>query len=213
MNKQNEKSKNIKRTKKDKILARIRRWGRGCVFTPKDFVDLASRGSVDMALKSLTDEGTIRRVLRGIYDFPMFSKLFNEFAPTHSYKAANTIARQYNWRIIPHGSKGANDFHLSTQVPAKMIFVSDGPTKTIYVDNFPIYFKHVCPKEIRMKSKISAYVIQAMKYMGEYEINTHGIETLKRYVKDEDKQNLARDAKSSVDWIYRAACKIAGEAA
>jgi hypothetical protein len=199
------------RSKKDKILARIRRWGHGCVFTPKDFVDLASRGSVDMALKSLTDEGTIRRVIRGIYDFPLFSKLFNELAPTDSYKAAKTIARKYNWKIVPHGSKGANDFHLSTQVPAKMTFVSDGPTKTIYLEKFPIYFKHVCPKEIGMKSMTSAYVIQAMKYMGEYEINKKGIETLRRYVKDEDKQNLVRDAKSSPDWIYRAAVKIARE--
>ena len=55
-------------TVKQSILARIQEDGPGKAYSPKDFLDLGSRGSVDVALSQLVNAGTIRRVTRGIYD-------------------------------------------------------------------------------------------------------------------------------------------------
>ena len=52
----------------DRIMKRVRGKGRGWVFTPKNFVDFGTRGSVDMALSRLASAGDIRRIGRGLYD-------------------------------------------------------------------------------------------------------------------------------------------------
>ncbi|MCY4052533.1 MAG: DUF6088 family protein, partial [Hyphomicrobiales bacterium] len=60
----------------DKILRRVRSKGRGkWVCTPKDFLDLGNRSSVDKALSRLVKNGDLRRVGRGFYDMPRFSKI------------------------------------------------------------------------------------------------------------------------------------------
>ena len=61
-------------TTKDRITARIHRLGAGRAFTPKDFLDLGSRGMVDVTLSKLVSAGVIRRVGRGSYDLPKHSE-------------------------------------------------------------------------------------------------------------------------------------------
>jgi hypothetical protein len=56
---------------KDQIWARIEDLGQGKAFMAKDFLDIASRGSIDVALAGLTSAGRIRRIRRGLYDLPM----------------------------------------------------------------------------------------------------------------------------------------------
>ncbi len=52
------------------ILSRIYGRGNGCVVTPGDFLDLGSRQAVDLALHRLAKKGTLRRLARGLYDYP-----------------------------------------------------------------------------------------------------------------------------------------------
>src|SRR3954469_20023735 len=54
----------------DKVFSRIRRKGQGAVHTSKDFLDLGSRVAVDHALSNLAKKGLIRRLSRGVYDYP-----------------------------------------------------------------------------------------------------------------------------------------------
>jgi len=62
----------------DKILSRIYGKGRGWAFSQKDFLDLGSRSAVDNAMSRQQQKGAIRRVIRGIYDYPSFSVFLNE---------------------------------------------------------------------------------------------------------------------------------------
>ena len=57
------------------IVARIYGGGRGDVFTPKDFLDLAESGTIRQALGRLARAGKIRRLMRGVYDYPAFSTM------------------------------------------------------------------------------------------------------------------------------------------
>src|SRR3546814_17414589 len=54
----------------DRLMKRVRGKGCGWVFTPKQFVDFGTRGSVDMALSRLAHARDIRRLRRGPYDYP-----------------------------------------------------------------------------------------------------------------------------------------------
>ena len=49
----------------DKVLSRIYGKGRGWAFFQKDFSDIGSRSSLDIALYRLVDKGTVRRAMRG----------------------------------------------------------------------------------------------------------------------------------------------------
>ena len=66
------------KTATDNIFMRIKDLGEGAVFTPKDFLDVAERGMVDVTLKKLLEQGLVRRLVRGLYDLPkqmLFSRL------------------------------------------------------------------------------------------------------------------------------------------
>jgi len=57
-------------TMRNKILKRLERFGQGKAFSAKDFLDIASRTTADVALTELATDGTIRRIRRGPYDVP-----------------------------------------------------------------------------------------------------------------------------------------------
>ncbi len=196
-------------TAKDKIITRIRRWGHGAAFTPKDFLDLASRGTVDMTLAALLAGGTIRRLARGLYDYPRYSELLEQMTAPDLDAVAQAIARRYRWTIIPDGPTAANLLGLSTQVPAKAAYISDGPTKTIAIGKRKIHFKNARPKETGVASVRAGGVIQAIRHLGQRDVDKAVIQKLRMILSAKDKRELVRDARQSADWIYAAARAIA----
>ena len=53
----------------EKVLRRIRA-SKGSVWSAGEFADLGSRSALDQALRRLWLAGTIRKVARGLYDYP-----------------------------------------------------------------------------------------------------------------------------------------------
>jgi hypothetical protein len=53
------------------IISRIQGKGRGSCFTPKAFLDIGSAEAVRIALHRLEKHGFVRRLARGLYDFPI----------------------------------------------------------------------------------------------------------------------------------------------
>ncbi len=105
----------------DKIVERLRRQGQGKVFTPKDFLDLGSRESVDQALSRLAKAVTVQRLGRGLYCYPKINKRLGIIIPPDVDEIASALARQTGSRIAPSGAMAANRLGLSTQVPAKPV--------------------------------------------------------------------------------------------
>lgn len=68
----------MSQTFENKVLYRIRGTGGGWAFSPRDFLDLGSPSTIDSALHRLETRGKIRRVIRGIYDYPRFSKFLDQ---------------------------------------------------------------------------------------------------------------------------------------
>ena len=114
-------------TMQDKIVARIERLGEGKAFSAKDFLDIASRGTIDMTLSGLTRNGTIRRIQRGLYDMPKVNPALSGKLSPDIDEAARAVARRQRWKIVPDGAWAANLLGLSTQVPSKITYLTDGP--------------------------------------------------------------------------------------
>jgi hypothetical protein len=196
-------------TMKNRILGRIRRFQAGRMFTAKDFLDIASRGTVDVTLSALLRDHVIRRVRRGLYDVPKVNPDLGGRLSPDIDQAARTLARRHRWTIVPEGAWAANLLGLSTQVPAKIIYLSDGPNQKIQLGRRTIHFKHARPHTLGQEQGMTALVIQALRYIGKERLDDALIRRLRSLLPETEKRRLVKAARFGVDWIYETAKKVA----
>jgi hypothetical protein len=194
-----------------KILARIYGNGRGRVFTPKDFLDLASHEAVRKALGRFAEEGTIRRLMRGVYDYPAFSALLKAPASPDLDAIARAIARAHGWTILPSGDTALNLLGLSTQVPAQWQYFSDGPSKTYEWRGGTLVFKHRANKETTVLSPKTALLVQALKTLGENRIDDSVMDTLRAKFDKKERGRAIREARYATSWVYEIIKRLAAE--
>lgn len=200
-------------TMRDQIVARIDRQGAGKAFSAKDFLDIASRTSTDVTLAELAQGGAIRRIRRGLYDKPKVNPaLGGELTPDID-DAARAIARRQKWKIVPEGAWAANLLGLTTQVPAKIVYLTDGPNNEVPIGRRSIYFKHARPKALAgLEGKI-ALVVQALRHLGRENVGSREVETLRAALTASEKRKLVKATRFGVDWIYEMAKRITEKAA
>jgi Family of unknown function (DUF6088) len=200
-------------TMRDQIVTRIERLGAGKAFSAKDFLDIASRTTIDVTLASLTLTGTIRRIRRGLYDMPKVNMALGGKLSPDIDEAARAIARRQQWKIVPDGAWAANLLGLSTHVPAKITYLTDGPNKEIPIGRRSIHFKHARPKAIANLDGKFALVVQALRYLGKDGVGSNEIEALRTTFSVVERRKLVKDTQYGVDWIYDVAKRIAEKAA
>ena len=197
----------------DKIVDRLRRQGRGKVFTPKDFLDIGSRDAVDQALSRLAKAETVQRLGRGLYYYPRINKRLGIAIPPDVDEVADALARQTGSRIAPSGATAANRLGLSTQVPAKPVYLTDGRSRRVRVGNFVVVVKHVAPKELPVGNRTSATVLQALRHLGKDAVDATVVSRIRKALSPRNRCKLLQDARYTTDWIADAVRKIAGDQA
>lgn len=190
------------------IYKKIRAQVSGKTFVASDFLDLGEYKAISKSLERLEDENKIRRVIRGVYDCPRYSKLLAEYEAPSPHQVALAIARNNNWTIAPSGNTALNQLGLSTQVAAHWSYITNGSYKKYALNDIEICFKHRSNKEITGKSYKTALVIQALKAIGKENITRHQRNLIAKKLTDEEKAALLQEGKQSVTWIYSAIKKI-----
>jgi hypothetical protein len=183
------------------ILDRIRRWGRGSVFVPTDFLDLGSREAVDLALHRLTRKGTIRRLARGVYDFPKEHPVLGLLAPSAD-AVARALAGRDRTRLQPAGAYAANILGLSEQVPAKAVFLTDGPSRTVKIGPTTIQLRRTTPRNMEAAGRLSGLLMQALRELGEEHITPERREHLKRTIPADRRRELLKDLRLAPAWMH-----------
>ena len=191
-----------------RLLSRIRGRGRGAVIVPGDFLDLGSRQAVDVTLHRLAKKGTIRRLARGLYDYPKEHPVLGKLSPT-SDTIARALAGRDRTRIQPTGAYAANILGLSEQVPARAEFLTDGPSRTVRVGKLTIQFKRTTPRNMAASGKLSGLVIQALRALGEKHVTLERIDHLKRTIPAEKRSELLADLSVAPGWMRRLLREIA----
>lgn len=192
------------------IFERIRRSGRGKVFTPKDFLHLGSRQAIDQGLSRLAKAGKIRRLGRGLYQFPRMNPRLGIPLSPDTDEIAEALARQTGTRIAPSGATAANQLGLSTQVPAKPVYLTDGRSRQVRAGGLVFIMKHVAPKDLPAGSRVSATVFQALRHVGRDAVNPKLIARIRRKLSRKHRAKLLHDARYTTDWIAETAKQIAG---
>lgn len=188
-------------TIQDQILERICEQGRGKVFIPKDFLDIGSREAADQSLSRLAKSGAIERLGRGVYFFPTMNKRLGIPLAPDLDEIAEALGRQTGSRVVPSGAVAANRLGLSTQVPAKPVYLTDGRTREIRIGNTFIQLRHAAPKELPAGSRTSTMVFQALRYLGQDAVDDNVVARLHRVLSAEQRNELLRDARYTTDWI------------
>lgn len=184
------------------IKKRIETAKPGTVYFTSDFTDIASGTTVRKNLGRLVDAGTLRRIVDGIYDKPFYSSLLNEELPTDPEKVAYAIAEKNRWTIAPSGDIALNKLGLTTQVPVVWSYISDGPYREYSWDNIRLCFKHRNNRSITNMSQITIMMIEALRTLGQNNVNQTVINQLKRHITDENRERIISEAKNSGEWIY-----------
>ncbi|ADR24261.1 conserved hypothetical protein [Mycoplasma leachii PG50] len=172
------------------------------IFISQDFSDIASNETVRRTLNKLVEEDKIKRIINGFYYNPSYIELIHEYEPFEVEELAYSIARKYNWEIAPFGIACLNILGLSTQVPARIIFVSSGKNKIYNIDGWIIEFKKVSNKEICNMSWTTKIVIQAIKEIGKGKLTKKDIRIIRNNLSVLEKQNLLKEAKYTTTWIF-----------
>ena len=184
------------------IKTRIMNSPDGSVFSTVDFADVIENSRVGVILSRLEEDGVIRRVMRGIYDKPVYNDFLKEYIAPSPSLVAEALARNFGWTIVPCGDTALNILGLSTQVPAAWSYVSDGTYKEYTYDNTTIKFKRTTNKEISKLSYKTALIVQALKALGKDNIDDTIINKLKNDLTDEEKATALLEAKAATSWIY-----------
>lgn len=189
---------------KDKIIARIYGNGRGWAFTQIDFADIGDRRAIDVALHRLLKEGKIRRIGRGVYDYPGYSDFLKQTLSPDYDQAAQAIARKHGWRIQASGSTALNMIGLSTQIPGRFIYLSDGPTREFTVYDHLVEFRHTALKEAGFKYRESSLIVQALRSLGPDGMTSEVLDAVRKWLDPALCQAILKDTRTVTGWINQA---------
>ena len=192
------------------ILGTIYGHKRGWVFTPDHFKALGSRDAIASALKRHKQAGLIRQLARGLYDYPKIDKQLGCLQPSND-NIARALAGRDATRLQPSGAYAANLLGLSTQVPMKVMYLTDGRSRTVQIGKRQIILKQTTPRYMATAGKISGTVIQALRHLGQKHVDAQVIAQIDRLLDDDAHKQLMKDIRYAPAWIADIFHKLAGK--
>ena len=183
-----------------KVRSRIYGNGRGWVFTPNSFRGVGSRDAIDSAISRLWKEGTIRKLARGLYDYPVQDPVLGTVAPSADQIARALVVRDVI-RLQPSGAYAANILGLSEQVPSRVVFLTDGPARKVTLGKREIILQHTTPRNMATAGRKSGTIIQALRYLGKDQVDDRVMSILRRQISDEEKPKIHKDLRHAPEWI------------
>ena len=193
-----------------KIFARIRGNGKGWCFCPVDFADLGDEPAVWTAPHREAKRKAIRRLAQGLYDFPRSHRKLGLLAPDPEAVVA-ALTRRRGGKVQPSGAYAANLLGLSEQVPARIVYLTDGTPKKVIIGGREIVLKQATPRTMATSGRISGTIIQALRFIGKERITARHIKVLRKKTAAADKQRLSKDKVYAPAWMRPLLVVIAGE--
>jgi hypothetical protein len=189
------------------IRASVEAANRGNVFSPADFAGLGSRAAVDKVLSRLAASGALRRIARGLYDRPEALSALPSIEKIALVLAGKTGKDRL--RLQACGAYAANLLGLSEQMPSKLVFITDGATRTVWIGNRQIVLKPTTSRNMATAGRISGLVIQALRHLKQPNVDEAVLQHLQTRLSSDDKTVLLQDAVLAPAWIGRMMRRIA----
>ncbi|MEA2018807.1 MAG: DUF6088 family protein [Campylobacterota bacterium] len=193
----------------EKVYYFISGHGRGWAFSSNDLIHKFNRQEIDNTLSDLVKKNKIRRISRGIYDYPKYSEFLKTELSPDIEQVAHAYARKFNWQIEISGDTALNILGLSTQIVANYIYLSNGSSKKYkLLNNINIEFKKSALKNIGFKYKESSLIVQALNTLGKENITNETIIKIQDKIDEKMYEKILKDTTTTTQWIYEAIKEI-----
>lgn len=189
------------------IKSRIYGHGRGWCFTLGHFSAIGNNEAVKKALQRLEQSGLIRRLAKGLYEYPKPHEKLGVLPPNID-KVAKALSEKDHVRIQPSGAYAANLVGLSEQVSGKVVFDTEGVPKKIKIGKLQITFRRTTPKNLVMAGTKMGLIIQAIRHVGIWRITPEIKQVIKRHLDDIDRKEIKKGLKYAPTWAREFLIKI-----
>ncbi|HQU41407.1 MAG TPA: DUF6088 family protein [Pirellulales bacterium] len=112
------------------------------------------------------------------------------------------LAGRDRTRLQPAGAYAANSLGLSEQVPAKAVFLTDGPSRTVKVGPTTIQLRRTTPKNMEAAGRLSGLLIQALRELGQEHVTRERRDHLKRTLPANERRELLKDLRLAPAWMH-----------
>jgi hypothetical protein len=187
-------------TIESQIFIKIKKAKRGTLFFSDHFASFGNTETVRRTLNRLVEKGEIDRVSAGIFVRPQIDKMLGKITPKIE-DIATAIARRDKSKIVPTGTYALNRLGLSTQVPMRIVYLTDGSARKIKVGNYTITFIRTSPKNVAAIGKISRLAIQALKSIGKKNVTQKEVGQIQNALMKEKVSYLEHDLRIAPAWI------------
>ena len=184
----------------DKILARLSK-RQGEAVPVRDFLDLGTRAAVAQALSRLVRQEEIRQVGRGLYELPRVGKLLNKPVVQSPDELVRAWARKNGLRVVPSGAYAANLLGLTTQVPAKITYYTNGRTRSLTLGPYSVKLLNRGPKTMDVKGRLAPLIFQSLRHLGQKGVTPKAIRHLRSKLSKKEKAELQRNLRYAAAWM------------
>ncbi len=195
----------------NEIKAVVEKSEPGTLFFPEDFTSIGTSDAIRAALVRLCRSGVVMRAAQGIYYYPKVdTKWGSGIIPPTIEEIAEGIAKRDKVRIVPTGAYCLNLLGLSTQIPANVVFVTDGSGRRINVGKGKgILFKHTSEMRIfAFRSEMMLLIVMALREIGENNVTSEQLSILKRHLSIVRPEDFQADIQLAPIWVRKTLLKL-----
>jgi predicted transcriptional regulator of viral defense system len=185
---------------KEQTITRIKKNGYGKIIFANDLAILGTDVAIRQALSRLCKDGFLVRLSAGIYLYPKRDETHGILYPSID-EIVKKVARREKFRFVPTSAYALNTLGLSTQVPTKLVFLTDGSPRNLKIGKMSIKFKKSVSKNFAYKGELTVLAIFALKEIGRDAVNEEILEKISYFLSKEKKETIIHDAKIAPEWI------------
>jgi hypothetical protein len=183
-----------------KVQQYVQKISRGKPFTTNALIRFGARAAVDQALSRLAASGKVIRITRGVYVRPEENRFVGHVLP-EPFKVAEAIAKRTNEQIQVSGAEAARQFGLSTQVPAKPLFLTTGQSRRFNLGGLEVTLKHVSRRKIPMPESKAGLAILALWYLGKSLISLKTIKKIEEKLTPQEFETFISSIECMPVWM------------
>lgn len=176
----------------------------GTIFIPDDFTTCGTPDAVRSGLSRLCRNGKLCRFAKGIYYIPTYDKWDGTLREPSLDTVALKIAQRDNARVIPTGVYALNRLGISTQVPANVIYITDGSARQVkFGDGKSITFRHSNDlSNFAYQSQLMQLAVLAIREIGEKTITEKQKEVIKKMIAEQvSEEEFKHDIVLAPIWV------------
>ena len=178
----------------------------GALFAAKNFYHLASPANVRQVLGRLLKSGEISSASRGIFRKPKQVAGALELMPS-TREITEMITQSTGENIAVHGAEAARQLQLTTQVPMRPIYYTNGRSRVLKIGSRNLELRHMSSKKLKFSNSTIGLVISALSYLGHETVTLEMLQAVRNKIGEEEFLKLMEKVGEMPAWmaniIYR----------